>query len=144
MLADSHKDTNITIRRRLVRLTQRRLARFNVIGMTCCCCSSDAYVLTSICQRCCFCFVPEHVLFKYKQFIASLTVSQETGKDTNLLTLFAAIRCNSPFTSVHFLCARALLCRPVFSLKTERRGFCKVGLRHHDLLCFHSCICGKM
>lgn len=36
--------------------------------------------------------------------IASPTVSQETGKDTNLLALFAAIRRDSPFAAVNFLC----------------------------------------
>lgn len=35
---------------------------------------------------------------------ASPTVSQETGKDTNLLALFAAIRRDSPFAAVDFLC----------------------------------------
>lgn len=35
---------------------------------------------------------------------ASPTVSQETGKDTNLLALFVAIRRDSPFAAVNLLC----------------------------------------
>lgn len=42
--------------------------------------------------------------------IASPAVSQETGKDTNLLALFAAIRCDSPF------------CRCELPVRVTRRG----------------------
>lgn len=59
--------------------------------------------------------------------IASPTVSQEMGKDTNLLALFAAIRRDSPFAAVNFLCAlrvTALVAvAPVFSLEAELRSF---------------------
>lgn len=84
-------------------------------------CSWDAIaveaLLTLIGQRYCSYFInvfkPASLLFyllKHKQFTVSAMVSRETCQDTNLLMLFVAIGCNSPFTTVNLLCANAAVC----------------------------------